>query len=501
MDVRIGPQIIRSYKRLSYTAWHALAEFVDNSIQSYTNNKDLLDKSYSEAGENLTVQISYGYADGGHLTIHDNAMGMSEEELSDALRIGRPPTVTTGLSEFGMGLKTAACWFGDQWTVRTKKLGSTEGHSIRFEVEQVASGNSDLHHRTFSAPRSEHFTEISVSNLNHLFYGRAISTIKTFLASMYRAKTSDGSLSLTFNGDDLLWVSPLENGNVHISEGEECLESYTFTVGNKEVYGAIAVMERGSRSDAGFTIIRRGRVIRGWPNSWRPQTIFGQYEGSNDLVNQRLVGEINLDDFGVSHTKDDILWEDDEQEAVEMYLADIAEPYMAIARSYRKRGTRGDYPTPSLVTSAMNILEEEILSSRFQTIVAANGDIPRERFETIDRSMMRVVRTGEPRGVYALNGFTLSVFLSESLSERDPYVGIEFDSDDELNVVINLRHPHMRDLSGRKGVLNHLKSCTFEGIAQWKVEDTWNAQDPSLIRAIKDSLLRVGQSIDRETMN
>ena len=501
MEVHIGPEIIRSYKRLSYTAWHALAEFVDNSIQSSINNKEILDNSYAEVGHHLMVQISYGYANGGRLNIYDNAMGMSEEELSQALRIGRPPDITSGLSEFGMGLKTAACWFGDEWTIRTTKLGSTKGHSIRFEVEQVASGNPDLHYSSFKVSESEHYTEISISKLNHRFYGRAISTIKTFLASMYRAKISDRSLSLSFNGGDLQWVSPIENGNIHISEGEECLESFTFTVGGKEVHGWIAVMERGSRSDAGLTIIRRGRVIRGWPNSWRPQTMYGQYEGSNDLINQRLVGEINLDNFGVSHTKDEILYEGDEQESLEMFLADIAEPYMTIARSYRRRGTSGDFPTKSLVTSAMRILEEEILSPRFQAIVAANGDVPRERYESFDRSMIRVIRTDEPRGVYSMKDSTLSVFLTESLSERDPYVGIEIDSDHELNIVINLRHPHVRDLSGRKGVLNHLKSCTYEGIAQWKVEEAWNAQDPLLIRAIKDSLLRVGHSMDRETMS
>ena len=40
MDVVIGPEIIRSYKRLSYTPWHALAEFIDNSTQSFFDNRE-----------------------------------------------------------------------------------------------------------------------------------------------------------------------------------------------------------------------------------------------------------------------------------------------------------------------------------------------------------------------------------------------------------------------------------------------------------------------------
>ena len=35
----LGLDVIRSYKRLSYTIWHAIAEFIDNSTQSYFNNR------------------------------------------------------------------------------------------------------------------------------------------------------------------------------------------------------------------------------------------------------------------------------------------------------------------------------------------------------------------------------------------------------------------------------------------------------------------------------
>ena len=110
MEVQIGPEIVRSYKRLSYTFWHGLAEFVDNSIQSYRNSREELDEVYRATSGRLTVQITYSRAAGGRLVIRDNAMGMSEEELTRALSIGKPPPDTDGLSEFGMGMKTAACW-------------------------------------------------------------------------------------------------------------------------------------------------------------------------------------------------------------------------------------------------------------------------------------------------------------------------------------------------------------------------------------------------------
>ena len=96
IELYIGPEIIRSYKRLSYTKWHALAEFVDNSTQSYMDNTE---------GPVLTVSIRYSSSGNGSLIIEDNAMGMSEEELANALHIGKVPEITSGRSEFGMGMK------------------------------------------------------------------------------------------------------------------------------------------------------------------------------------------------------------------------------------------------------------------------------------------------------------------------------------------------------------------------------------------------------------
>ena len=496
MDVQIGPEIVRSYKRLSYSFWHGLAEFIDNSIQSYLNNREELDEVYAATDQRLTVQITYGRAGGGRLVIRDNAMGMSEEELTRALSIGKPPPDTTGLSEFGMGMKTAACWFGDEWTVRTKRLGDENEQRITFNVEKVAAHDFDLGHQSVPRPLEEHFTEIAITHLNHEIHGRTIEYIRRFLRSMYRTYIANGDLALFFNGDLLTWRSPIE-GNVHFENGQACIEDFEFYIiqGRKRVHGRLAVLERGSRSEAGLTIMRRGRVIKGWPNSWRPQIIFGQLEGSNDLVNQRLVGEVHLDRFGVSHTKDEILWEGEEAEVVEEVLGHIARPLIDIASSYRKRGTRGSKPRRPTIDAALGMLEEEIRSDQFLSILRANGDTPPERYEAFSDALIREIPTLEFPARYQLDELILDVFLTTQPSERDSYLGIEIGDDDTLSVVINLSHPHINDLNGRVGVLNHLKDCTYEGVAQWKVKKTWDADSPTLIRAIKDSLLRVGSSV------
>src|ERR1700737_3500655 len=98
MKLHLGPEIIKSYRRLSYTLWTAIAEFVDNSTQSYFNNRANLDQEFSRSGAKLTVLVEYDSNDGGHLKISDNAMGMSLAELEHACSIAKPPADTSGRS-------------------------------------------------------------------------------------------------------------------------------------------------------------------------------------------------------------------------------------------------------------------------------------------------------------------------------------------------------------------------------------------------------------------
>src|ERR1700730_6202733 len=115
LQLKIGPDAITSYKRLAYSPWHALAEFIDNSTQAYFDNQQALDQVLEAAGDILEVHIVYD-KDKGFLRITDNSIGMSLEDLEHALHVAFPPKNTAGRCKYGMGLKTAACWMGNRWT-------------------------------------------------------------------------------------------------------------------------------------------------------------------------------------------------------------------------------------------------------------------------------------------------------------------------------------------------------------------------------------------------
>jgi HSP90 family molecular chaperone len=105
MKFQIGYETINSYRRLAYTPWHALAEFVDNSTQAYFDNREALDLAFVEDGAEFEVAILYDRA-AGRVEITDNSIGMDEGELEEALKVAAHAPRPHGRSKYGMGLKT-----------------------------------------------------------------------------------------------------------------------------------------------------------------------------------------------------------------------------------------------------------------------------------------------------------------------------------------------------------------------------------------------------------
>ena len=102
--IEIGLNAIASYRRMSYEIWYALAEYVDNSTQSYLNNKAALDAAYATDGEGLEVRITYERLGSDPvLRIVDNAMGMNYQDLEHALKVASPPAINTGRCRYGIG--------------------------------------------------------------------------------------------------------------------------------------------------------------------------------------------------------------------------------------------------------------------------------------------------------------------------------------------------------------------------------------------------------------
>jgi hypothetical protein len=495
MQIGIGIGAMGGYRRLNYEWWYAFAELVDNATQSYFDNRAALEQQYAIEQSQLTVRIT---TDAHEIRVHDNAMGMNYQDLERALQIGRQPTVSTGRCRYGLGLKTSASWMGNQWVISTTKLGEEEEFTVLVDVDAIIAGNPNLVVSTRTVPKDAHYTNIVVKNLNRTIASRTKDKAKKFLGSIYRRDIESSDLHLELDGNPISWERFLEDRFLRLSDGSLVKKKFENVIvncssGPKVISGWVGVVAEGSRTIAGFAMMQKDRVLRGFPENWRPAEIFGD-GGRNDLINQRLVGEINLDGFEPTHTKDNINWSGDEEERVEKALLAQCQDYMEVARGHRKgKGSSG--PSEMAVKIAVNTLEKELQSQAFvdrfqhQTILPSQDEVERNRHLTF----AKMEEISRPNIEILVGGIlNVKVFVDSNLSQRDYYFDVESKSEFEVLVVINMLHPHWQMLSTDEAVLNYFRHCIYDGIARHVTRHNPTADR---IRHVKDEYLRVGFDI------
>ena len=147
VDIQPELEAIRTWVNLKYTSWHALAEFIDNSLGSFDTNIKKLKKVHGR-NYKLEIKIEISAKGKGSIIISDNAAGISSKHYARAFSPGAPPPDTTDKHEFGMGMKTAGFWFSPEWTVRTCALGEPVERFITLELDKILTkktGGAKIH--------------------------------------------------------------------------------------------------------------------------------------------------------------------------------------------------------------------------------------------------------------------------------------------------------------------------------------------------------------------
>ncbi len=349
VNIRPGVSVLSVLKHLNYTYWHALAEFVDNALQSYLVNRDRLE-AIDQNCSALLVKITVDPRDGGSIIVFDNAAGIPRSEFPRAFKPAAAPTDRSGLSEFGMGMKSAACWCAGQWSVRTKPLGEPSEYTVHFDVEAIISGNKEeIDILDSPADMSSHYTEIRLEGLHKIPAGRTIGKIKQHLADIYREFIRRGELRLQFDNEFLRYDEPRVLVAPYFKSENEAPQEWKTNIefdfgGNLRVHGFVAIRETASTSRAGFSLFRRNRVIQGTGDSgYRPERIFGK---SNSFAYQRVWGELHLEGFEVSYTKDGFKWDDNEEVFLDLLREELTKDSMPLLQQVK--GYRVNEASPSL---------------------------------------------------------------------------------------------------------------------------------------------------------
>jgi hypothetical protein len=349
VSIRPGVSVLSVLRHLNYKPWFALAEFVDNAVQSYAENKVELHKLHGPKWR-LKVAIEVDSSTPGRIVIRDNAAGILRSVFPRAFRPAVVPPDRTGLSEFGMGMKSAACWFAPKWQVRTKALGETVERSVKFDIAKIVRDEiEELEFEERQARAEDHYTEISLDDLHHIPVKRSIGKIKEHLTDIYRVLVRSGVLELKLGNEILQYEEPTilnapfykePNGQRHIWKKE-----IDFDLGNGlSVKGFAALRDPGNYARSGFSLFRRGRLIEGsGEEGYRPPLIFGTTGAS--YAKLRLFGELHLDGFDVSYTKDGFRWDDNEEPFLELlkeHLDTDDFPMLRQCENYRALASKKD---------------------------------------------------------------------------------------------------------------------------------------------------------------
>lgn len=122
----------------------------------------------------------------------------------------------------------------------------------------------------------------------------------------------DGSMELRLQGEPLIYNSPellrAPRFDDPFGHAVEWRKELSLTVkGDRHIWGWAGILSKGSATNAGFALFRRNRLIEGsYGEAYRPALLF---HASSSFIYQRLTGELNLEGFRVSFTKDCIQWD------------------------------------------------------------------------------------------------------------------------------------------------------------------------------------------------
>lgn len=348
VSIRPGVSVLSVLRHLNYRSWFALAEFVDNSLQSFLSKQAELKKLHG-AKFKLVVQINIDANKPARISIRDNAGGIALKDFGRAFRPAAVPPDVGGLSEFGMGMKSAACWFASCWHVRTKALGETVARTVRFDVAKIVNDQiEELGIDEERADKNDHYTEVVLEQLHHVPVRKTLAKIKEHLTDIYRNFIRDGVLELKFGEDTLIFQEPSVLRAPYIKDptGPTKIwrKNIKFDFGKDlKVTGFAALRDPGNYARSGFALFRRGRLIQGsGDEGYRPPMIFAQ-PGSYRYL--RLFGELHLEGFDVSHTKDGFRWDENEHPFVELLKEDLDKanlPLLRQADGYRAIAARGE---------------------------------------------------------------------------------------------------------------------------------------------------------------
>jgi len=452
VSIALQPSVYNTFRALNNTVALTLSEYVDNSVQSYLDNKQRL------------LQINEGYVfrvsievdqKAKQIVIKDNAAGIDFKNYIRAFEPANIPLDNTKLNEFGMGMKTASVWLADQWSVRTKALGENVERYTEFDLQKVISENKEeLIVGETSKDESLHYTEIILSQLSHNSpSSNQMDKVRRHLSSIYRVFLRNNEIEIIINGESLE-APKYEVLNVPFFNevnGSNILwkKEIDFQIDKYKAKGFIAILKTIQNNANGLVLLRRGRVIVGGDDDrFFPFSIFGS---SGNFRYKRLFGELELEGFSVTFNKNGFTDEENLNAFIDALRDELRDPefnLLSQADNYRVKTKEENFKIAErLVKTHKKDTENEAITDKvkkFEDLSSnqTNNKIDEQIISDAD-SLGSVENFFEYEGV----SYKFQVDLINEDESKDLYsvkqkiVKIEFNDVTCIICKINLAHP------------------------------------------------------------
>lgn len=464
------------FPHMNYKPWFALGEMVDNSIQSYFKNRDSLRKIHGPTYK-LHVDISFSQGSNPMIVVEDNAAGISESDALRAFTPAAPPMDKSGISQFGIGMKSSATWYSHYYVISSSALGETISRTVTFDIEKIISEEiEDLDIVTEIKDVNSHGTRIVMSKLHQgIPTGSTLGKIRSYLASIYREFIKSGEVVITVGDEKLTYFSPEllearywdkqgEVTNSPVKTWQVPIDFYLSDSWEKDISpnkpanpprirGWMGILKEGSTKFSGAALIWKKKVVvgagslaQGDEDSYRPNSIFG---ASTTFPFQRLIGEIDVSELQVTSFKDQIDWRTGQEAELQSKLRTLLEssefPILKMAQNYRSTSK-----SPSAKSTVKRSIEET--SSALELMLGKANLEELEQPTPEDEFAPLNIADIEERSITLPFDGNPTLKFRVVIEDGDPKLfRMNFAEDDGYIFTINRAHPFMNSFANLPG--------------------------------------------------
>lgn len=464
-------EMYNNYEGLSYQLHDALAEFVDNSVDSFTKNK----KALRDAGKDkFEIEIILNNAKR-TVKIQDNAFGMNKDELKLALIPDRKNPDPNNLGMYGRGLKTAAGWFGKYWSITTKKLGSDVEYTAIVDILKLLEDNDNtdfipITSKSVQGKPNDSYTYVEIQKGVRDYYPATQTKAKLALSIKYQRMlqkqinllwiSSSKTSEITYTAPEIFQLPNPEYDEDEAKSQKDYDEPKIivydfpceFEILDKEgnvkakLTGRYGVYppQRTQTPHAGLSMFWKNRVIIDRTRDYWPEKIFGAAAG--DTRRQRTF--IHLDtDMDPTSDKKDFKWNKYSFDELDAALNSLhGGNIIKISNVGHNLSTKTDKTlTDAQVLAELQRLKQllesqattDALLSAHPILQSGVGELTDEEEEVLDAESTTEVSISINQGAVSMD-----LKNSKSMHARDPFCKIKLVPEKSLlKVYINVNHP------------------------------------------------------------